>query len=481
MEYNPDKKTVTIFGKNEKLDTLANRLSNLSGDQVYSMFSNRGIAVPRRLNCLALYSVINQRLKNIHASELSKDYFFRLRYYKEFSEFQLINLFSLICNTSEEFKMYRVNLFKLIIINYVGLNLNDGEIKYLKDLKKLSIESFDVYLSFISAMCHEQNNTFDGQDIKVLEDCLINSATSNEITSLASKYGLSVPTNLKKNEIIDNIYNYYDKQGKLTIELKDEIASKNLTELNAFCKSKKLPFSSSMTKNEMIYYLFYSLSNCEIVTTSVNRIESPDEFLPLDITIDMQAFKGFSACDDRRIVLYPGCENDEFNVLTKDLSDELDTNKDILDSESTEDVKKNIALDINNDVTPISEGSADIIDTSSKMVESNDINTVLNINESNDIDIPSKEENDLVLNQNDDLNKNTANLKDDDIVLDNTIAIDDGLNDSKSLGLDDVTLNDHFGDESILKSLASPLRWLWISLGIVGVILIIGFIIWLVL
>ena len=53
MEYNPDKKTVTIFGKNEKLDTLANRLSNLSGDQVYSMFSNRGIAVPRRLNCLA--------------------------------------------------------------------------------------------------------------------------------------------------------------------------------------------------------------------------------------------------------------------------------------------------------------------------------------------------------------------------------------------------------------------------------------------
>lgn len=479
MEYNPDKKMVTIFGKNEKLDTLANRLSNLSGDQVYSMFSNRGIAVPRRLNCLALYSVINQRLKNIHASELSKDYFFRLRYYKEFSEFQLINLFSLICNTSEEFKMYRVNLFKLIIINYVGLNLNDGEIKYLKDLKKLSIESFDVYSSFISAMCHEQNNTFDGQDIKVLEDCLINSATSNEIMSLASKYGLSVPTKLKKNEIIENIYEYYDKQGKLTIELKDEIASKNITELNAFCKSKKLPFSSSMTKNEMIYYLFYSLSNCEIVTTSVNRIESPDEFLPLDITIDMQAFKGFSACDDRRIVLYPGCENDEFNVLHKDLSDELD-NKDFLASESTEDVKKDIALDINNDVTPISEGSVDIIDVSSKMVESNDINTALNINESNDIATPSKEDNALVLNQNDDLSKDTVDLKEDDNALDK--AIDDGgLNDPKSLGLDDVTLNDHFGDESILKSLASPLRWLWISLGIVGVILIIGFIIWLVL
>ncbi len=479
MEYNPDKKMVTIFGKNEKLDTLANRLSNLSGDQVYSMFSNRGIAVPRRLNCLALYSVINQRLKNIHASELSKDYFFRLRYYKEFSEFQLINLFSLICNTSEEFKMYRVNLFKLIIINYVGLNLNDGEIKYLKDLKKLSIESFDVYSSFISAMCHEQNNTFDGQDIKVLEDCLINSATSNEIMSLASKYGLSVPTKLKKNEIIENIYEYYDKQGKLTIELKDELASKNITELNAFCKSKKLPFSSSMTKNEMIYYLFYSLSNCEIVTTSVNRIESPDEFLPLDITIDMQAFKGFSACDDRRIVLYPGCENDEFNVLPKDLSEELD-NKDFLASESTEDVKKDIALDINNDVTPISEGSVDIIDVSSKMVESNDINTALNINESNDIATPSKEDDALVLNQNDDLSKDTVDLKEDDNALDK--AIDDGgLNDPKSLGLDDVTLNDHFGDESILKSLESPLRWLWISLGIVGVILIIGFIIWLVL
>ena len=472
MEYNESKKVVTIFGKNEKLDTLANRLSNLSGDQVYSMFSNRGIAVPRRLNCLALYSVINQRLKNIHASELSKDYFYRLKYYKEFSESQLINLFSLICKTNEEFKLYRVNLFKLIIINYVGLNLNDGEIKYLKDLRKLSVESFDVYSSFISAMCHEQTNTFDGQDFKVLEDCLINSATSSEIVSLALKYGLNVPTKLKKNEIVDNIYEYYDKQGKLTIELKNEIENKNIAELNAFCKSKKLPFSSSMTKTEMVYYLFYNLSNCEIVTTSMNRIEAPDEFLPLDITIDMQAFKGFNACDDRRIVLYPGCDDDEFEALFNDtLDDYVKTSEATLDNDEEADFE---AIDEN--ITSL-ETNDNVISDASVNEEAFDASYDIDIVH-NDENEPINVENNIEVENN--IGENTFDLKQNDIQeeANSEASNEDTKNVYDSFGLENVIENDHFGDDSIYKYLDSPLKIVWIILGVVGLLALIGLIIW---
>ena len=84
MEYNSEKNTVTIFGRTEKLDMLAKRLSGLSGEQVFGLFSNRGILIPRRMNCLALYSVLNEKLKTIHASELSNAQFQRLKYYNEF-------------------------------------------------------------------------------------------------------------------------------------------------------------------------------------------------------------------------------------------------------------------------------------------------------------------------------------------------------------------------------------------------------------
>ena len=89
MDYIVEKNSIVLFGKNEKLDTLATKLASLNGKQVYSMFINRGIAVPRKINCLALMSVLNERLKTLHASELSKDYFLRLKYYNDFSEYQL--------------------------------------------------------------------------------------------------------------------------------------------------------------------------------------------------------------------------------------------------------------------------------------------------------------------------------------------------------------------------------------------------------
>ena len=45
MDINIEKNSITLFGKNEKLDVLVNRLAQLSGDQLYSFFSNRGIAL----------------------------------------------------------------------------------------------------------------------------------------------------------------------------------------------------------------------------------------------------------------------------------------------------------------------------------------------------------------------------------------------------------------------------------------------------
>ncbi len=310
MDYNAEKNIVTIFGKNEKLDTLTNRLASLSGEQVYGFFINRGIAIPRKMNCMALTSVINEKLKGLYASDLSKDYFQRLKHYKEFSEVQLYNLFTTICNTKDEFKQYRVNLFKLIIINYVGLNLMDGELKYLKDLKKLPVEPFDQYFQYVSSMCQEQENTFDGQDMDLLRELLVSSASQQEIIDLGRKYGIEISASLKKTEFIEYIKYYLNHTGELNKALEYEINSSTVAGLNSICKKYRIPMSSSMNKNELVTYLFYVLGQCEIVNTSVRRIESMKMYEPLDFKVDLSAFRGFYADDEKRVIIYKGMEED---------------------------------------------------------------------------------------------------------------------------------------------------------------------------
>lgn len=328
MDYNFEKNTITIFGKEEKLDALAKRLSSLSGEQVYNAFVDRGIAIPRKMNCLALMSVINNRLKNIHASELSRDYFNRLNFYKDFSEVQLTNLFLQICNNEEDFKQYRINLFKIILINFVSLNLTDGEINYLKTVKKLRMTDAQTYLTFITSMLQEQEDTFDGQNMAVLKECLENSASSQDVIDLADKYGIQLPTSLKKLELIDFIENYLKKENRYSAEIKAEMEEATLAKLNSICKVYRVPVSSNMTKKELIAYLFYILEQCEISITSVRRIETLPEFEPLEFRVDLSAFKGFARDNTRRVIIYEGCENDEFEPL---IEEELDEEQAILD------------------------------------------------------------------------------------------------------------------------------------------------------
>lgn len=328
MDYIVEKNSIVLFGKNEKLDTLATKLASLNGKQVYSMFINRGIAVPRKINCLALMSVINERLKTLHASELSKDYFIRLKYYNDFSEYQLYNLFTNICNTKEEFKQYRINLFKLILINFVGLNLADGEVNYLKNLKKLTMEKFETYFHYISSMCQEQENTFDGQDMNKLKDMLVNSASNKDILNLAAKYGLELTLSLKKQELAEVIRYYLAKAGELTKNLEVEIDALTVNGLNNLCKKYRIPMSSNMSKAELVNYLFYILDQCQILTTSVRRIETYDMFEPLEFVVDMSAFKGFKPDDTKRVILYRGFEHDEFPPLVKEEDSSMADNSD---------------------------------------------------------------------------------------------------------------------------------------------------------
>ena len=309
MELNYSKNQIILYGKVCKLDTLINKLSTLSGEQVYHFLIDRTTQLPRRIHCMALISVLNNRIKFLHSNSMPKDAFIKLQYYASYSEQQLFMLFQKIC-TEEDFVSYRKNLFSLIIDNYQQLNLNDGELMYLKNLNKQPIGSFPDYFNYITGACLEQPNTFDGQDIDVLKCNLQYSASNQDVFDLAQKYGVPLPTRLKREEYLEFIFDYLKRKGNYSEVVASDLNAMNITQISTYARRTGIPMQPNMSKTELITYLFYFLGLCEIPTTSMDEIKSSPKYEPLEFRVDLQAIDSFGKGEPKRVIYYAGDHED---------------------------------------------------------------------------------------------------------------------------------------------------------------------------
>ncbi len=311
MDINFEKGTVTLFGKSTKFDTLIRKFAMLSGEQAYHFLINRGIQLPRRMNCLALMSVLNKRIKFLNSNSLSKDYFARLKYYSSFSEQQLFNLFLKICNDPDSFYAYRYNLFKLILTNFVAMDFSDGELSYVKNLKKATVESFEQYFNYISGAALEQEDTFDGQNKKVLFDALEFSASNQEIIDIAGKYGYVIPQSLKKDDYLEYIFWYMQGNNTYNDEVAEGLREMTVSQLDIFTKRMNIPMTSTLSKKEMITYLEYLLDKATYDMTSIRRFETPDEYQPFVFSVDLNSVSVFGNGKPKKVIHYKGEDEDK--------------------------------------------------------------------------------------------------------------------------------------------------------------------------
>ena len=321
MDINLEKGTVTIFGKTGKLDTLIRKFAMLSGEQVYHFLVNRGIQLPRKMNCLALMSVLNRRIKFLNSKSLSKDYFTRLKYYNSFTEQQLFNLFVKICNDPDSFYAYRYNLFKIMFVNFVAMDFTDGELNYGKTLKKANVESFEQYFNYISGAALEQEDTFDGQNRDVVFENLEFSASSQEIYDIAGKYGIELPQTLNKENYYNYIVWYMTQNGSYNDEIAEGLQEMSVSQLQTFSERMNVPMSPKLSKKELVNYLIFMLDNGTLETTSIKRIDTTDEFKPFIFTVDLKAVSTFGNAEAKKVIHYEGEDEDteEFNqVLIKE-------------------------------------------------------------------------------------------------------------------------------------------------------------------
>ena len=309
MEVDFDKGVISIYGKQQKISSLVRSLASLSGNQVYYFFMNREIKIPKVLNVMSLQAVLNKKIKFLNSESLSKDYFKKLEYYKYFTEYQLYDLFMKIANDPVSFKEYREALFYVVIYNYLKLNLNDGELTYLKNLRKAKTESFSEYFDYISACSLELDDTFDGQSIADLEFNLANTASKEMMQTIAGRHGIELPSVLTIDEYLEYITYSLRMQGAYNDAIVDELKNMSIEQLESYCDRVGIKMKSHLNEKMMSDYLMYILQQVSIETTPIDKIYCSEEYIPLEFSIDYDVLNDLSVTKGR-VIHYEGEDED---------------------------------------------------------------------------------------------------------------------------------------------------------------------------
>ncbi|MCM1556506.1 MAG: hypothetical protein NC087_03125 [Anaeroplasma bactoclasticum] len=322
MEYIANKEMVVIFNKRMGLETIASKLALLNGEQTKKFFNERPIKIPRKINAMALTSALNERIKTLDSHSLSRDAFINLESYATFTEFQLQNLFEKI-GTDEDYYLYRKNLWKLLIINHVGINLQDGEITRLINAKKYKFESFMTYSKAIFAVTLDLTKEFDAYPINKLDALLKDSFSQEEIRLLGLKYGFDIPARLKKEDLLSYVKAMMKARKQLPLALQRELNEMTITQLNEYSSLQGLGISSLLKKEELINLFLFLVKQAKYPHIAAGKIIGADFAEPLQFRVDLDAIDNFKRGKPKKVIYL---ESDELEVIKNidDLAEELE-------------------------------------------------------------------------------------------------------------------------------------------------------------
>ncbi len=254
MEFINDGTALVIQDKNFEYRFVLDKLINKGASEIASVLEKNNIFIPRVLNVSALRDILNLRIPKAKVLDLSDEMLYRLREYEHFSEFQLQNLFLEICNNKDDLCKYLLAFYDKIINNAGLLGMSDDVLIQLLilDDKENDFAEFEKELFRVS---RDFRGFFDGVQIDELREALPNSATTQELRELGSKYGIEIPKRLRRNEIEAYVSNELKKQGKLDAELKERLAKMPIMTLQRLAKNNGIRISADLKKEDVINYL----------------------------------------------------------------------------------------------------------------------------------------------------------------------------------------------------------------------------------
>lgn len=265
-------------GKTISFDEAILHLASLSSNQISSFFNNREKKVPRKINMLALRSVLNDRVVHSKEIDLTDEQRYRLFCYPGFCDTQLQN-FMRIVKTPELFKGYLEMLWKLILINYEVISLVDGEISYLMNLdSEGEPNDFDAFANGTTSIFSDRPGDFDGLEKNDFRTVTTKSSTLVELREIGSKYNLNIPRRLKKEELQAIIVEELIDMGKYDEETAQTLNIMSVLTMQRFAKKNGIKISIELKKEELVEYVLKQADKADLNKSEkfINVISLPE-------------------------------------------------------------------------------------------------------------------------------------------------------------------------------------------------------------
>lgn len=254
---------IVLNKKTFKIREVVKYLYSMSTDDVVAFFKAISLNMPRRLRMDAIKDVLRDKVKQTRKERdsLADELNYRLKWFKEYSDTQLINLLSYY-NLTETNDLF-MQTFWLSVLNYLlerGLSekhLNDLLSKAEKNAKKNGIGYSDVkvYNEALGEIFYDEPNHLDGLPPKKIRPVLYKSSTLVEIREIGKKYGVNVPRRLKKQQLLQIIFDELEERKQLDNDLKESLSKKSVIAIQRYAKDNEIKVSTELTKEEIIEYI----------------------------------------------------------------------------------------------------------------------------------------------------------------------------------------------------------------------------------
>ena len=301
MIFSQDKKSVTVADSVFSTEEAVTRLAALSAKQTKSFFAQIK-PLPRRIHCLALVSVLNERIKTLNSFSLSKDAFTKLQQYSQYTEYLLQTLFVKIAQEGD-FLKYRRCFWRLVLENASLIGLLDGQLAYLLQEESQEMESFEIYSMAIASVSLDFEAEFDGQPVSSLPTTLKMLYSAEEIHELSEKYGITLPRRLKKETYLEIIKQMLVQKRRWTKTTEEQLNNLTVAQLDVFCMEQKLNLCASLKKEALMELFLFYLKQQQMDHLKPFSLWT-DDITPLVFEVDLQKIAPFGRGEPKPIIHY---------------------------------------------------------------------------------------------------------------------------------------------------------------------------------
>lgn len=246
-----------LLGETLLVNDVIENLTKLSSGAIVTFFKELNLSFSRKLRISSLKNVFRnsviQTRQNRHT--LADEMNYRLSWFNQYTETQLVNLFKFYKDEQLE-KDYKELLWITLLNDMETQGVKDHDFKRLFEMTDTQDDKNILdFNNNLNSIFYDSEDEIDGLTQDQIRPVLYKSSTITEIRELGKKYGVNVPTRLRKKELIELICNELKERNEYTEEKEAELNKMNLILIQRYTKVNDIKVSTELKKEEVIEYI----------------------------------------------------------------------------------------------------------------------------------------------------------------------------------------------------------------------------------